>query len=341
MKITHILLLGGLLAAICAPPAIAAEEPILYTVKKGDTLWGISKRFIKDPYYWPNLWANNPAIGNPHLIYPGQTLRIHDGRIEIVVAEEKPANEAASQETAAAAATQQGAEVKLVGIYGGARSFIGASEASTLGTLIETTDNRVLMSEGETAYFEMDDLAAVTPGQRFQLLELGKEIVHPVTRKVIGYQIEHLGFAEVTDKTPSVAVAIIKDSLREIQRGARVRPYAEPPSAIAVKPATVNRQGYIVAADENKIAVSHLDVVHIDLGTADGLEVGNELSVYRPQPPAQSTRSADGHAPVPLPDTQLGKAIVVACQEKTAAALLVKVSNLPIKRGDQVSTIVP
>ena len=49
-----------------------------------DTLWGISKRFIKDPYYWPNLWSHNPGIGNPHLIYPGQTLHIYDGRIEIV-----------------------------------------------------------------------------------------------------------------------------------------------------------------------------------------------------------------------------------------------------------------
>lgn len=340
MKITHILLLGGLLAAICVPAPVSAEEPILYTVKKGDTLWAISKRFIKDPYYWPNLWANNPAIGNPHLIYPGQRLRIHDGRIEIVAAEEQLAAETAGTSDADTTAAKS-EEVKLVGIYGGARSFIDSSEAAMLGTLIATTDDRVLMSENETVYLEMNNLAAVTPGQRFQLLELGKEVIHPVNRQVIGYQIEHLGFAEVTDTTPSVAVAFIKDSTREIQRGARVRPYTEPPGSIPVKPATVNRQGYIVAADANKLAVSHLDVVHVDLGAADGLEVGNELAVFRPQPPAPSTQAANSNSPVPLPDTQLGKAIVVACQEKTAAVLLLKVNNLPIRRGDQVSTIVP
>lgn len=340
MKITRILLLGALLAAICVPASVAAEEPIIYTVKKGDTLWGISKRFIKDPYYWPNLWANNPAIGNPHLIYPGQKLRIHDGRIEIIAVEEQP-TEVTAGTSDADTATAKSTEVKLVGIYGGARSFIDSSEAAMLGTLVATTDERVLMSENETVYLEMDNLAAVTPGQRFQLLELGKEVIHPVTRKTVGYKVEHLGFAEVTETTPSVAVALIKDSIREIQRGARVLPYTEPPVSIPVKPATVNRRGYIVAADENKLAVSHLDVIHIDLGAADGLEVGNELAVFRPQPPAPSSRAANGNGPVPLPDTRLGKAIVVACQGNTAAALLLEVSNMPIRRGDQVSTIVP
>ena len=67
-----------------AGASLAKEEAIIYTVKQGDTLWDISQRFIKDPYYWPNLWSNNPDIGNPHLIYPGQKLRIYNGRIEII-----------------------------------------------------------------------------------------------------------------------------------------------------------------------------------------------------------------------------------------------------------------
>ena len=74
-----------LLASLLLLPLSAiAEEPQIYTIKKGDTLWGISERFIKDPYYWPNLWSHNPDIPNPHFIYPGQKLAIYDDRIEII-----------------------------------------------------------------------------------------------------------------------------------------------------------------------------------------------------------------------------------------------------------------
>ncbi|MCM2264322.1 MAG: LysM peptidoglycan-binding domain-containing protein, partial [Desulfuromonadales bacterium] len=319
MKITRILLMGCLIAAVCTPVPAGADEPIIYTVKKGDTLWGISKRFIKDPYYWPSLWSNNPAIGNPHLIYPGQQLRIHDGRIELIAVEGQTEAEALAAEEAAEAPVKA-EEVKLVDTYGGARSFISTGEVAALGTLIDMTENRVLLYEGDTIYLEMDDLAAVTPGQRLQLLELGPEIIHPVTEQPLGYQVSHMGFADVTDKTPSVAVAIIKDSTREIQRGARVRPYIELPSFIPRKPATVNLQGYIVAADEGKIALSQLDVIHIDQGAANGLEVGNELELFRVRTFTKSARpikQLDENNFVTLPDVPLGKAIVIACQEQT------------------------
>jgi LysM repeat protein len=345
MKVTRILLLSCLFAAMCAPASVASEEPIIYTVKKGDTLWAISKQFIKDPYYWPNLWANNPAIGNPHLIYPGQKLRIHDGRIEILAAEEQPQGEPteATAETDTVAAKQD--EVRLANVYGGGQSFVDSNEVSILGAVLTTsaTANHLLIAEGDTIYLEMDNLAAVTPGQRFELLELGDRVVHPATRKTVGYQVVHLGLAEVTETTPDVAVALVKTSLREIHRGARVRPYIEPPEFIAVKPAAVNRQGYIVATDDKRAAVSHLDVVHIDLGSADGLEVGNELIVFRPQQPVKSIRKTGNNGPenVPLPDIPLGKALVVACREKTAAIQLVEVENRPITRGDQVRTIIP
>src|SRR5450759_950717 len=63
--------------------AAVIEEPVIYTIVKGDTLCGLSQRFLNDPYYWPNLWAANQTIGNPHFIYPGQRVRVYSDRIEI------------------------------------------------------------------------------------------------------------------------------------------------------------------------------------------------------------------------------------------------------------------
>ena len=346
MKLVRILLTGGLLAALCAP-ALAAEEPILYTVQKGDTLWGISKRFIKNPNAWPKLWASNPAIGNPHLIFPGQRLRITENGIEFLTddVESDVADEpvdSAVEETPVVAAPAPTEIVIPVNTYGGARSFIAISETQALGTLIEAPENRDLLAEGDTVYLEMKDLAAVTPGQRLELLEVGDRVYHPLTGELIGVRVDHQGFAEVTEITPDVAVAIIKDSPREIQRGARVRIYNPQPATVALKKATADLQGYIVSADEGKLALSQLDVIHVDLGAMDNLEVGNELAIFRPQEFVRSERPVKQLDPnnfVTLPDVQLGRAVVIEVQEGSAAALVTKVGTLPLSRGDMVKTV--
>ena len=48
----------------------------VYTIKKGDTLWDISAKFLKDPFLWPKLWERNPYITNPHWIYPGNQIQL-------------------------------------------------------------------------------------------------------------------------------------------------------------------------------------------------------------------------------------------------------------------------
>ncbi len=335
MKITRILLLVSLLA-VFALPAMASEQPIVYTVKKGDTLWGISKRFIKDPDYWPNLWSNNPGIGNPHLIYPGQTLHIYDGRIEIVpVAPTAEALAETGETPVVAAETACSIEVN---VHGAPRSFVLSEELPTLGTLIDTTENRFLMYEGDTIFLGMDDLAAVTPGQQLQLLEMGKEVTHPVTGELIGFQVNEMGRAEVTGKTNDVAVAVIRETTREVQRGAKVRPYQELPETVQTKPATVAAQGVILTSDAGNESLSAQDVIHVDLGSAAGLEIGNELMLYRTR---TFTKTAQFEADnvVELPDIDLGKAVVIAVREKTAAALVTSVTNLPLYRGDLVKTV--
>src|SRR5664279_48313 len=54
---------------------INANAPDVYTVKRRDTLWDISKMYLKSPWRWPELWGMNlEQVRNPHLIYPGQVL---------------------------------------------------------------------------------------------------------------------------------------------------------------------------------------------------------------------------------------------------------------------------
>ena len=66
------------------PPPDANIKPVpgapeQYTIQRGDTLWDLSQKFLNNPWYWPKIWSLNPAIENPHWIYPGKTLRIVPG----------------------------------------------------------------------------------------------------------------------------------------------------------------------------------------------------------------------------------------------------------------------
>ena len=74
------------LQLINEPVPLAEGHPDRYTVKKGDTLWDISAVFLRDPWYWPEVWYVNPQVENPHLIYPGDVLSLVyvDGQMRIV-----------------------------------------------------------------------------------------------------------------------------------------------------------------------------------------------------------------------------------------------------------------
>lgn len=339
MILKKVLLTICLLALMSSNLVLAKEEPIIYTVKEGDTLWDISQRFIKDPYYWPNLWSHNPVIGNPHLIYPGQKLRIYDGRIEII-----PIGEEADSVGTAFMTPE---EILLIPTYGGAQSFISAQEVETLGTLVDTVDNRVMVTTGDTVFLEMKDLSSVQTGDVYELIKIGSEIIHPLSegkfghqtsRKVIGYQTYQLGTVEITDVTPSVAVATITNALREIERGSKLRPYNPIPDRIPRLLSDIVLEGYVIANDVGNVAMGQWEVILLDLGQESGIQIGHELDIYRKR---QATEHVDQSKKLDLPDIDLGDAIVLEVRPGFAEALITRTTNLPIYRGDQVRTKTP
>lgn len=332
-----------LLLPLTAP---AQEGARTYVIKKGDTLWGISERFIKDPYYWPALWANNPEIGNPHFVYPGQQLAIYDGRIEIVPAQPvppvaaepvvaAPEAEAAAAAPAAEPATPEPSPAITLHTLGGARGFVGTDEPAPAGILVDTVDNRILMASGDKVFVKPQDSDAIRPGDRFSLFATGEPVLHPVTGQPVGYQVAELGSLQITESGRKVATAVITDSFREIQRGALLRPWQPEIQEIALKRASHELSGYVIAGGDGKIGLSQFDVIFVDLGAAEGLEAGNLLYISRQR---LATELAYGEEELQLPDVLLGSAVVLETRPHTAAALVLKAAD-SMYRGDRVTTV--
>ncbi len=192
-----------------------------------------------------------------------------------------------------------------------------------------------MVTAGDIVFLEMKDLSSTSVGDIYELFTMGDEVLHPVTKKPVGYQAIQLGTVEITEVTPHVAVAKIATALREIERGAKLRPYRRVPDRIPRLLADDLVEGYILSDDIGKIAMGQWEVILIDIGTESGLQVGHELDLYRMRKP---TQEADKQKQLILPDIDLGEAIVLEVRQGFAEALITRTTNLPLYRGDQVRT---
>lgn len=333
MRIQKLVILACLLLLPAA--ALAQDNPRIYTIKKGDTLWGISQRFITDPWYWPNLWANNPFIRNPHLIYPGQKLAIYDGRIELLpeypeVAQTTEPAPAAEPEVEPLPEVQEEISFKAMGDL---NSFITTEVLERAGRLVDTVDNRIMMTEGDEVFLQMNAEDAAV-GNAYSLFTLNKKIKHPHTGKVFGHQVTWRGTVQLTGAHEQVYSGVITRAVGEIERGYLLLPLEQVEHTVTLKRATVPLDGCVVAASPEKLAIGQHDIFYADLGSDDGVEVGNMLTIVRPR---KATERALQDRDIVLPDTLLGQALVVKTNSKTSAALILK-STQPIYRGDIVYT---
>jgi hypothetical protein len=329
-------ILIAVLLSVCAlavPLSALAqpEEPVVYIVKKGDTLWGLSDRFLKDPFYWPNLWARNPKITNPHLIFPGQRVKIYPDRIEI---ETMPvAGPSAPTATAKAPSTEVAEEQTFPVI--GSEGFILEKKMSPAGYIIVTNYDRLIVGNDDVVYTDIGKNNGAKAGDRFSVFKKMEVVKHPFTGAVLGNRVESLGALELTDLEKKNSKAVITKAYQEIGPGSYLMPYRNPRREIYLKAAAKDLHGYIVSARHNIITTGEGEIVYLDLGKKQGLETGNLLYVVRDIKPEKLYTSKDVGE---LPQNVIGAVVVVNTGDNTSTALIVK-STQDIYRGDKVVLI--
>jgi hypothetical protein len=310
------------------PPLIAdaqPEQPTIYVIKRGDTLWGLCDRFIKDPFYWPNLWARNQVITNPHLIFPGQRVRIFSDRIEL---------EDRNPPAALPAPPEQVAQETFFTVSG-AEGYILETDMQPSGIIIQTNHDRTIVGQEDVVYTDMGASLGAKSGDNFSIFKKMKALYHPKTHAFLGHKMLSLGSLKLTDMEDKSSRAVITQSYLEITSGSLLMPYRDKRREIALKAATTELHGSIIDSRLGNITIGAEDVVYLDLGTSQGVEVGNMLYVVKDvQPDSRFVTRDVGN----LPKEVLGAVVVVETGARTSTALVVK-SVDAIHVGDQVQLL--
>jgi len=312
-----ILLLSGTVSAIAA-------ENRIYTVQKGDTLWDLAKKFVDDPYYWPNIWSHNQDITNPHLIFPGQQLQILDGKLEIIPAYAEAEAPPAAEEQPMAEETPEPpatAEIKIISTTDNDSAFILTDE-KPLGYLVDSVDDRVLLTRTDMVFVKMDDLSTVSIGDRFSLYERNRDIKRPHGFWKIGTMMYNVGSLTVTEILEETIVARIDTVYREITRGAELFPYQPPRTDLVLQSGPAGEEGIVIAGLDAKLLLGTNDIIYIDRGSENGVTSGNLFYIARPREVSSEISSKAGK--VTLPDAVIGAAVVIESQAQTASAIIIK-----------------
>jgi hypothetical protein len=342
---------------------LAPNAPSSYTIKRGDTLWSIATLFLKSPWRWPELWGmNRTQIRNPHLIYPGQTLllvKTADGRAQLVLAGTNvpapavagPAPTPAAPEPppvptekisprarefdAGAAAAIPSIPNNAIEPFLSRPNIVAADELDKYPRIVSTQQDRVYLGAGDTAYARGVDTAAHDGTETFHVFRPARPLFDPDDfgrKSPIAFEARYLGTARLVKVGP-VSTLTITESKQEIGVGDRLVPieHQELINYVPRRP-DKNIEGRIVSVYGGVNSVGAGDIVTLNRGRKDGLEVGNVLAVLR-NGQTIVDRTAPGHEKVKLPDEDIGHLFVFRVFEGISYALLVSASG-PVQVGD-------
>jgi hypothetical protein len=269
-----------------SPGREASSEPAasptgVHVVQKGDTLWSLCSRYYADPWRWPQMWASNPAITNPHWIFPGDVIRL---------------GTSSSAESAAPFAgsdkTKEGGPMmgdRLAALASNALvlreiGFIEANDLAQAATVSGSREEKEILATSDQAYLRFPKDRPLKAGERYSVFETDLEnpVKDPDTGKVYGYLVKVRGDI-VVDQIAGADIArgTITDVVDTVERGARVSAAIRQFRRVEPRPSDVNLDARIVAAFSPAQFLAAERFVVVNRGRRDGVQVGNRTFVIR------------------------------------------------------------
>ncbi|MFK8014358.1 MAG: LysM peptidoglycan-binding domain-containing protein [Gammaproteobacteria bacterium] len=323
-----------------AATRLRPDAPDRYTVVRGDTLWDISALFLKDPWYWPEIWQANDQIANPHLIYPGDVLRLVwiDGKPQIV--RDDGGDKRMGPQIRVESLDQAIDTIPYDSIAGflSRPTVLTDEQLKGMPYILDIKESHLVAGSGFTVYVRGTDAPA---GTRFNVFNIGDEYRDPETGDRLGHEALFVGTARVLTGGDVARVQLI-ETVREALRGDRLMlETANPTANFVPRPPDVVVDGSILSVVDGVQLIGQYQIVVINRGSRDGLESGQVLSIFRSGNTAVdrwSKRRAWGIGPrekVQLPDEHAGEMMVFKTEEKLSFALVMSAIS-EIRVGDSV-----
>lgn len=366
---------GLLLAAtvFAAGVQFVDNAPDRYVVKKGDTLWDISARYLQKPWHWPEIWQNNPQVRNPHLIYPGDVLALAGGHVSHGSGATGPRVRVTELDEAIA-------PIQLSDIKQFLKNtrVLSEDDFEHAPHVVAIEENHLRGTAGQLAYVRGLD---AQPGQKLAILRpLGryydmppKNGQKPVLRKDIdvhrdgrsgllwhygpllinsdykhpylGYEMLEFGTVEVT-RAGDPASVLVTYSDFEVKAGDFVLPIDDQPydsQFVPHAPARVPDNMHVLGFTDALSTVGPRQVVSLSRGALDGVENGQTYSIYQAGETVQDTtdyprQSARAFfnpkkSKVALPPEFIGHVMVFRTFDKVSYGLVMDAIK-PVHLGD-------
>ena len=331
------------------PLALKPDAPDRYVVVPGDTLWGISQRYTDSPWRWPELWGmNRGQIQNPHLIFPGEVLLLDRARGTLSIAGTGTGAGApsGSEKLSPRVRAESLAKQQIPSIPPSAIEpfltrplVIEPDGLDSAPTIVGTQQDRVILSAGNTAYVRgIGDSKEET----WYVYRPGPALIDPDTNRTLAYEAIYLGTAQLT-RPGDPATIVLTSAVQEINAGdklvaagrAQAINYAPHAPATQLSGRVMGIYGGVSKVGE----AGPLQIISINRGRADGIEIGHVLALYSLGGSVRDTTKARNapDALIKLPDERAGVAFVFRIFDRISYALIMHITR-PVSPLDVVRT---
>ena len=322
-----------------AAEVVETETGIYYTVKEGDTLWDLSRKFADSPYIWPGMWSDNSQIRNPHLIYPGEQIRLYR-REDLMWTQPPPVETEPEPEKETAAAILdidpppppvQDIEVPpvdekyLTFTRIDQVGFIRKPPVKPSGRIFSVRGNHEMIATDDIVYIRRQGKEPFVPGNKYTIYRMPSKVWDKKTGNYLGAQHFLLGFLEIQRvDEKNFAIGKIERAFLNIRVGDLLMPFDRRRIEMTRRQPPPEITGEILMAEAGNLIIGDNVIAFINRGRKHGVQVGHVFNLFYQESGRPSPRS---NRKVALGPVDFGEFVVLLTEDATSTVLITKTSR--------------